>query len=85
MNLQFFLGDKLIATIPIDKTAMSNPLYLPGVKAELQEKYKELIEVSKATPAFYVEALHSANERRTRVKHPAFARKLVSVPGGRTK
>ena len=80
MNLQFFLGDKLIATIPIDKTAMDNPLYLPGVKAALQEKYKELIESSKTAPAFYVETMASVNERRASAKYPAFARKISDVP-----
>ena len=75
MNLQFFLGDKLIATVPIDSASMNNPLYLPGVKAELQEKYKDIIEVSKATPGFYVEAASSVNERRVTAKNAWVARK----------
>jgi hypothetical protein len=76
MNLQFFLGDKLIATIPIDNASMNNPLYLPGVKAELQEKYKNIIEGSKATPGFYVEAASSVNDRRISVNNPPLVRKI---------
>ena len=76
MNLQFFLGDKLIATVPIDSASMTNPLYLPGVKAELQEKYKNIIEGSKATPDFYVEAASSVNDRRVRAKNAPVARKI---------
>jgi hypothetical protein len=76
MNLQFFLGDKLIATIPIDNASMNNPLYLPGVKAELQEKYKDLIEGSETTPSFYVEAASSVNDRRISAKNAQLARKI---------
>lgn len=63
MNLQFFLSDKLIDTVPIDYSCMNNPLYLPRIKSELQEKYKEVIEASNATPTFYVQST-LVNDRR---------------------
>ena len=63
MNLQFFLSDKLIDTVPIDYSCMNNPLYLPRIKSELQEKHKEVIEASNATPTFYVQST-LVNDRR---------------------
>ncbi len=52
MNLQLFVREKLITTIPLSNTSISNPLYLTAVKIELQEKYKEIIEGLKAEPTF---------------------------------
>ena len=52
MNLQLFVQDRLIASLPIDNSFMSNPLYLSSVKKELEEKYREIIEKSQSTPTF---------------------------------
>lgn len=75
MNLQFFLSDKLIETVPIDDASMSNPLYLPGIKAQLQEKYKDVIEASTTAPSFYVQAASSVSDRRTSIDNTFLARK----------
>lgn len=64
MNLQLFLCEKLVASKPIDKKSMNNPLYLSILKSELEEKYRDVIETSATKPTFYIEAKSSMNERR---------------------
>ena len=54
MNLQLFVKEKLITSIPINSASMSNPFYLSAVKTQLQEKYKEIIDGSKSEPMFNV-------------------------------
>ena len=64
MNIQLFLRDQLIVSHPINTDYMVNPTYLAGVKSQLQEKYKEVIETSRTKPTFYVRANTSATNRR---------------------
>ena len=54
MNLQLFVKEKLITSIPINAASMSNPVYLSSVKTQLQEKYKEVIDSAKTEPKFNV-------------------------------
>ncbi len=64
MNLQLFVKDKLIASLPIDDKYTNDPFYLPSLKKELEEKYKELIEESKSKPSFSIESKSVVSSRR---------------------
>ena len=64
MNLQLFLKDQLIVSHPINTDYMVNPTYLSVVKSELKEKYKEVIESSRANPTFYMQANTSTTNRK---------------------
>lgn len=55
MNIQLFLRDQLIVSHPINTNYVSYPNYLSGVKTQLQEKYKNVIEISKTSPTFYIQ------------------------------
>ena len=52
MNLQLFVKEKLITSVPVNSASISNPVYLSAIKKELQEKHKELIDGLKAEPIF---------------------------------
>lgn len=52
MNLQLFVKEKLITSVPVNSASISNPVYLSSIKKELQEKHKEVIEGLKAEPMF---------------------------------
>ena len=54
MNLQLFVQDKLLASLPINDSSMTDPFYLP-LKKELEEQYKQLIEESNSEPVFCIE------------------------------
>ena len=56
MNLQLFLGYKLIGYIPIDPEAAINPKYLFEKKLELEKQYWNEIAKSKSRTIFYVDA-----------------------------
>ena len=64
MNIQLFLRDQLIVSHPINTNYMTNQNYLSGVKSQLQEKYKNVIETSRTTPTFYIKANSSTNNRK---------------------
>ena len=55
MNLQLFVNDKLVASVPINSSSMTDPFYLPSLKKELEEQYRQLIEESKSQPVFCIE------------------------------
>ena len=52
MNLQLFVKEKLITSVPVNSASIGNPLYLSAIKKELQEKHKEIIDGLKAEPIF---------------------------------
>ena len=64
MNLQLFLKDQLIVSHPINTDYMVNPIYLSVVKSQLKEKYKEVIESSRTTPTFFIQANTSTTNRK---------------------
>ena len=64
MNIQLFLRDQLIVSHPINTNYMSYPNYLSGVKSQLQEKYKNVIEISRTSPTFYIQANSSTHNRK---------------------
>ena len=64
MNLQLFVDDKLIASLPIDNNSMNDPFYLPSLKKELEEQHKQLIEESKSQPVFSIEPKSLMSSRR---------------------
>ena len=64
MNIQLFLQDQLIVSHPINTDYMVNPNYLAGVKSQLQEKYKEVIETSRTNPTFNIQANTSTSTRK---------------------
>jgi hypothetical protein len=55
MNLQLFVQNKLLASLPINDSSMTDPFYLPSLKKELEEQYKQLIEESNSEPVFCIE------------------------------
>jgi hypothetical protein len=54
MNLQLFVNEKLIASVPINEAYISYPVYLASLKSELQTRYKHVIETSMARPTFSI-------------------------------
>jgi hypothetical protein len=64
MNLQLFVNEKLIASLPINEAYISYPVYLASLKSELQTKYKHVIESSMAKPRFHIEKRTSSNRRK---------------------
>ena len=64
MNTQLFLQDQLIVSHPINIDYMANPTYLAGVKSQLQEKHKEVVETARANPTFYIKANASTTNRK---------------------
>lgn len=54
MNLQLFIKDRLIASVPIKASYLSYPPYLPSLKSELNEKHKEVINAMQARPTYYI-------------------------------
>jgi hypothetical protein len=66
MNLQLFVKERLVASIPISTASMSNPFYLSDAKNQLQEKYKEIIDGSKSEPTFNVVPNTPFYSKRTR-------------------
>lgn len=64
MNLQLFVNEKLIASLPINEAYISYPVYLVSLKAELQNRYKHVIETSTASPRFCIERRTSRNRRK---------------------
>ena len=65
MKLQLYINDQLIATVPLDRSAMQNPLYLSQKKIELEDQFEELLEATQTDPTFYLEIESSMNYRRT--------------------
>ncbi|HZF65116.1 MAG TPA: hypothetical protein VEZ55_11540 [Chitinophagaceae bacterium] len=64
MNLQLFLNNQFIGSIPIDKNSISDPLYISLKRTELEIKYTKAIDTCPASPTFYIAAHSSMNERR---------------------
>jgi len=64
MNLQLFVNDKLIASLPINDSSMTDPFYLPSLKKELEEQHKQLIEESKSQPVFSIDSKSLISSRR---------------------
>ena len=65
MNLQLFLGYKLIGCIPIDPEAAINPKYLFEKRLELEKQYGNEIANSRSRPLFYVDASLSTIKKLT--------------------
>ena len=64
MNLQLFLKGKLIASLPIDDSCMSDPLYISTLKKELEEQHKDLIEEPNSKHTFCIESKSLMSSRR---------------------
>jgi hypothetical protein len=56
MNLQLFIRDRLIKSVPIDMELASNPQYLNEKLKELEEQHKDLIRESGIKPTFFLES-----------------------------
>ena len=70
MYIQFFIGDKLIATVMVDKDTIEDPTRLAQKKNELEEEFKELIEKSRIKPTFYLEVSSSLHRKKGKYKLP---------------
>ena len=64
MNLQLYVQDKLIASLPIDVAYMSYPQYLPLLKSELEKTHEEVITTAKTKPVFYIDAQRTDTNKR---------------------
>ena len=53
MNLNMYVGDHLIESIPLDKERISKPGYVGNFKRNLKVKYKELFSRGEQ-PEFFV-------------------------------
>ena len=66
MNLQMFVNDKLIGSIPIDTTLSNNHQYIHQKKKELEEKFREKIQLSGSEPSYAFEASPTTERRRVK-------------------
>ena len=71
MNLQLFINNKLIGSIPLDKSSISDPLYLPLKKIELENRHTDAIDGYAGPLTYYIEAGSSMNERRKSMRQKA--------------
>ena len=64
MQLMMYLGNDLIAAVPLTQDQISQPGYLGKFKRLLKSRYAELLEQSQEPPEFYVVDTNAGSNRR---------------------
>ena len=59
MELKMFIGDHCIDTIPINFSKLSLPGYIQYLKNELEEKNKDILDLSEEDPKFFIDTIPS--------------------------
>jgi hypothetical protein len=59
MELQMFIGQHLVDSIPLNLLQMNNPGYIHSIKNELEEKNEDIIDLSVEKPVFFIDSIPS--------------------------
>lgn len=65
MILQIFAGDRLLENSPLDQERLNDPLYILGLKKQLEEKYIKVFAASNAKPVYYLQQKEVAQKRKS--------------------
>jgi hypothetical protein len=64
MNLQLFIRNKLIGSIPLDSKSCSDPHYIISMQKELEEKFEPVLKQLDGVPTFYLQDPLDTEEER---------------------
>ena len=65
MELQMFLGNELIDSLPVNFQKITWPGYLEDLRLSLEEKHRELLEKSSQLPLFFIDHVPSSMNKNT--------------------
>ena len=65
MELQMFLGNELIDSLPVNFQKITWPGYLEDLRLSLEEKHMELLEKSSQLPLFFIDHVPSSMNKNT--------------------
>lgn len=59
MNLKMYIGDKLIDMETINLSQLNAPGYIASIRAQMEENYEDIIDLSKEEPKFFIDEVPS--------------------------
>jgi hypothetical protein len=65
MELQMFIGQHLVDSLPLNLSQMNNPGYIHCLKNELEEKNEDIIDLSVEKPVFFIDSIPSRLNKET--------------------
>ena len=60
MNLQMFLENKLVDSLPINGARLNQPGYIESLRLEMEEKNEEILDLSNQSPQFFIDSVPSS-------------------------
>jgi hypothetical protein len=59
IEIQMFIGQELIDSLPVNAHQMNHAGYIHSLKAKLEEKNEDIIDLSGDEPVFFIDAIPS--------------------------